>query len=70
MQMQVAEDVRERWETSDNPVVQKIQEYDVLHHSLFYLIMEFDGLNLNYAILLFSVSTLAHYILILEAPSM
>jgi len=31
MQMQVAEDVRERWETSDNPVVQKIQEYDVLH---------------------------------------
>jgi len=32
MQMQVAEDVRERWETSDNPVVQKIQEYDVLHH--------------------------------------
>jgi hypothetical protein len=28
MQMQVAEDVRERWETSDHPVVQKIQEYD------------------------------------------
>nr|CAB3492796.1 unnamed protein product [Digitaria exilis] len=28
---EVAEDVRERWETSDNPVVQKIQEYDVLH---------------------------------------
>jgi hypothetical protein len=56
MQMQVAEDVRERWETSDNPVVQKIQEY-VLHPSLFYLIVKFDGLNLNYAILLFSVST-------------
>jgi hypothetical protein len=26
MHMQVADDVRERWETSDNPVVQKIQE--------------------------------------------
>ncbi|XP_071682101.1 mitochondrial import inner membrane translocase subunit TIM44-2-like [Lolium perenne] len=25
---EVAEDVRERWETSDHPVVQKIQEYD------------------------------------------
>jgi hypothetical protein len=42
MQMQVAEDVRERWETSDNPVVQKIQEYYVPHHSLFYLVMKFD----------------------------
>lgn len=51
MHMQVADDVRERWETSDNPVVQKIQEYYVPHYSLFYLIMEFDWFNLNYAIL-------------------
>ncbi|KAL5198127.1 hypothetical protein ABZP36_001639 [Zizania latifolia] len=29
---EVAEDVRERWETSDNPVVQKIQD---LNHSIF-----------------------------------
>jgi hypothetical protein len=40
--MQVPEDVRERWEISDNPVVQKIQEYYVPHHSLFYLVVKFD----------------------------
>jgi hypothetical protein len=27
---QIAEDVRERWETSDNPIVHKIQEYAFL----------------------------------------
>lgn len=27
---QIAEDVRERWETSDHPVVHKIQEYVIL----------------------------------------
>jgi hypothetical protein len=47
MHMQVAEDVRERWETSDNPVVQKIQEYDVLCH-FFVLSGWLDGFDLNY----------------------
>ena len=28
---QIAEDVRERWETSDNPIVHKIQEYAALN---------------------------------------
>jgi hypothetical protein len=37
--MQVSEDVRERWEISDSPVV---QEYYVPDHSLFYLVVEFD----------------------------
>ncbi|GJN37964.1 hypothetical protein PR202_gb26967 [Eleusine coracana subsp. coracana] len=47
---EVAEDVRERWETSDNPVVQKIQEYGVLLHYLCYLVAKYNGFSLNYAI--------------------
>lgn len=35
--LQIAEDMRERWETSDHPVVHKIQEYVVVIFSLIYI---------------------------------
>ena len=32
MDEQIAEGVRDRWETSDNPIVHKIQEYGAHNH--------------------------------------
>ena len=44
---QIAEDMRERWETSDNPVVHKIQEYATHSSCVFVLFPCYSASNIS-----------------------